>query len=92
MPEETAVVKEGKDTTELAETQASGRWAIVMRIAGIVMAVAGYAQGFLGEENIWAIVAGIVLAVAGDIKDGLVKMKYIKSRTDVKTAAAKVTE
>ena len=80
------MAKEGKDTTEYKEAQ-SATW---LSIAGLILAaVLAYAPNLiekLNGESKWAIIAGGAVGILAIVQSTLVKLGYIKSRTDVKKA------
>lgn len=80
------MASQGKDTTEYKETRKAGVAGIVSLVLGAVIA-AGPAVA--GEDTTAGIIAGGAVAVAGTAQALLVRLGYIKSRTDVKAKGRK---
>ena len=75
---------EGKDTTEYQATKSASIWSIVEVVIGLVLTVGGAIASTMGADTAGAIVVGAGIAGAGILQNTLVKLGYIKSRTEVK--------
>lgn len=81
-------VKAGNTTSEFQQAQSSKGWAVVSTVLGMVIASGSAIMEMIGMDNTVGILVGAVIAVFGIIQRTLVDLGYIKSRTDVKVAAA----
>lgn len=78
------VVVSGKDTTEYAETQSAKTWAVVGMLFSLVLALGAPMVDKLGADSQAGIIVGGIVAIITIIYRGLIQLKYIDSRTQIK--------
>jgi len=81
------VVTQGTETTEYKEAQSAKTWGIVATVLGLVITFGSTIAEACGADTRIGIIAGAVVTAAGIAHKTFVQLGYIKSRTDVKTAA-----
>lgn len=81
-------VKSGVSTSEYGQAKAGSLWGIIATILGILISVGGTVGEVVGANTKLAIIAGVVVSVAGAVQTTLVQLGYINSRTEVKKAAS----
>ena len=81
-------VKSGALTSEKAVRDSANTWAIVAMVLGAITTYGAQVASVFGAESKLAIIGGVVVAVAGITMKMFVDLGYIKSRADVKKAAA----
>jgi len=80
-------VKPGETTSEHKMARVGAIWGIVATFLGALTSIGAVAADALGADTKWGIIAGAIIAMGGMIQTTLVKLGYIKSRTNVKEAA-----
>lgn len=84
-----ADVTAGVETTEHKVAKSAEVWGSIATILGMIMSMGSAVLPALGDNSRIGIIAGVLIAVAGILHKSLVQLGYIKSRTEVKVAAAK---
>lgn len=79
-------VTPGRDTTEYAEARAGGTMGLITMILGVAVSL-GTILAESGENTWVGIMAGAFVAIAGIVQTTLIKLGYIQSRGQVKSAA-----
>ena len=79
-------VTSGAATTEHALAQSSSLWGTIGTLLGAVVAMTPMVDSSSGSK--FAVFAGLFISVASMAMKTLTTLGYIKSRTDVKTAAS----
>lgn len=81
-------VKSGVETSEHKVAQSGSLWGNIATVLGLVITLGSTVAPVLGEGTKAGAIAGAVITLAGIVETTLVKLGYIKSRTEVKAAAA----
>jgi hypothetical protein len=79
-------VTPGKETTEFQQAQSSSLWGTIGTILGAIVAMTPLVDA--SGSSKFAVIAGAIISAASIAMKTLTTLGYIKSRTDVKTAAA----
>jgi hypothetical protein len=82
-----ATVSEGNTTTEYTVTQSGNFWSTIGLVLGTLVTVGSAVVPMAPGDSKWGMIGGMVLAIVSQIYDALIKLGYLKARTDLKIAA-----
>lgn len=78
------MAEQGKETSEFAVTSQAGSLSTISAIAAMVVSVGGAISDATGHNVTAVVVVCATVAVALIVRDTIVKVAYINSRTKVK--------
>jgi len=83
---ETRALRDGKETSEFKEVQQANVMQYVGLVFGLVLAYGPQLLGMVDSTSTVAVIGGAAIAVVTAINAALVKLGYIKARTELKSA------
>lgn len=96
MPDVRNDTRTGVETSEYEVAKNAHFWGTILTVCGLITGVGAQAAPYLSalpafaDNAKWGILAGMVIAIAGQVSKALVSMGYSASRAQVKAAQATV--